>query len=238
MKDKVRTLYGIPVGPYVRKVSLALRLKGLDCETVSVMPGDASNAAFSAISPLLKVPAFSDGDLNLADSSVICEYLDEAYPDIAIYPRDPRAKAQARWLEEYADTKVLEVCGRGIFFQRVVKPAMMQEAADDQAVQDNIDNAMPSVLNYLELQAVRLIGVRAEGPLEKSYLFGELSVPDLAIATHFLNAQYAGFTVDCRRWPQFASYLQRVYEHRVFVAEVQEYSPMMEGLLERSRLVA
>ena len=238
MKNGAMKLYGISLGPYVRKVAVVLRLKELAFESVPVMPGSDENPAFKAISPLLKVPAFSDGDLGLADSSVICEYLEDVYPEVAVYPSDPLEKSRARWLEEYADTKVVGVCGPGIFFQRVIKPGLMDTPADEALVTANIDNDMPPVLNYLEAQINELIGDRCNGTAEQSYLFGEVSVADIAIATQFLNAHYAGFDVDEKHWPALASYLQRVWAQPAFVEEVTQALPAMEDLLNKAGLAA
>jgi len=238
VKNDAMKLYGISLGPYVRKVAVVLRLKGLAFEVVPVMPGSDESPSFKAISPLLKVPAFSDGDLGLADSSVICEYLEDAYPEVAVYPSDPLNKSRARWLEEYADTKVVAVCGPGIFFQRVIKPAWTGTPADEALVAANINNDMPPVLNYLEAQVNELMGDRGKGPVAQAYLFGEIGVVDIAIATQFLNARYAGFDVDAKRWPALASYLQRVWAQPSFAEEITQALPEVEDILSKAGLAA
>jgi glutathione S-transferase len=47
-------------------------------------------------SPSGKVPALIDGDIVVWESMAIVEYLAEAYPDKAIWPNDPKARACAR----------------------------------------------------------------------------------------------------------------------------------------------
>ena len=42
------------------------------------------------------------------------------------------------------------------------------------------------------------------------FLFGSLSVADVAVATFFRNAAFARFTVDAARWPLTASFVERV----------------------------
>ena len=127
-------IYGMALSPYVRKVLAVLKLKGLDYELVPQMPF-ANDPEFRKISPLEKIPALQDGDLTLCDSSVICEYLEDAYPATAVYPSDAKAKAQARWLEELGDSKLAEFAG-GIFFQRFMRPNVFQQEADEAVVQD------------------------------------------------------------------------------------------------------
>jgi len=47
-------------------------------------------------SPSGKVPTLIDGDVAVWDSLSICEYVAEKFPDRAIWPRDPKARALAR----------------------------------------------------------------------------------------------------------------------------------------------
>ena len=42
----------------------------------------------------------------LTDSSVICQYLEDKYPTPSLYPADIVKRAQARWLEEFADNRM------------------------------------------------------------------------------------------------------------------------------------
>ena len=52
---------------------------------------------------------FTDDRVTLCDSSVICQYLEDRHPEPALYPRDLADRARARWLEEFADTRMGEV---------------------------------------------------------------------------------------------------------------------------------
>jgi glutathione S-transferase len=189
-------LHGASGSPYVRKVMIALAIKGLEYEHIQQMPF-SKDAEFLKISPLGKIPALQDGDFSLSDSSVICEYLDEAYPAVPLYPNKPQAKAQARWLENYAGSRVTELAG-GIFFQRFMRPMLKQES-DESLVENIIENKLPPVLDYLESQ------VPAEG-----FLFGEFSIADIAVVSPFVNASYVAYNLDATRWPTFAAFAERV----------------------------
>ena len=46
-----------------------------------------------------------DGSFSVYDSTVICEYLEDRYPERALYPRDPRQRAMCRLIEDIADTQ-------------------------------------------------------------------------------------------------------------------------------------
>ena len=70
-------LYYSATSPFARKVLMVLHLTGLmeNCELLLTNP--LENSSLRQINPLGKVPALIDGDLNLIDSPLICEYLDE-----------------------------------------------------------------------------------------------------------------------------------------------------------------
>ncbi len=214
-------VHGAILSPFVRKVLLVLEYKGLTYEQIDTMPGMAT-PEYLKISPLGKIPALEDGDLILADSSVICEYLEEQYPDIPMLPKTIAARARARWLEEYSDTKLVELCGGGLFFERVVKPTMLKQETNKEKVENTITNLLPPVLDYLESQV----------PV-KGFLFGEIATADLSIASQFINAEYADYRIDAARWPTLSAFVMRVKEQPVVAkrleAEVQVMKMMMGG---------
>ena len=189
-------LYGVCLSPFVRKVAVVLNLKGIDYEREDSFPHTLDRA----ISPLGKVPALVDGELAIADSSVICEYLEEHYPAVRTLPQSTAERARSRWLEEYGDSKLIELLGLGIFFERVVKKLIGAGESDESKVQNTIDKLLPPALDYLESQ------VPAAG-----FLFGAApGIADISVATHFINASYAGYEVDAARWPRTAAFVDRV----------------------------
>ncbi len=124
-------IVGSYVSPYVRKVLACLALKGLAYEIDPITPFFGGEA-FERLSPLRRIPVLVDGDLTLCDSSAICAYLDEAYPEPPLLPADVRNRARARWIEEYADTRLGDVFIWGLFYQSFVRPAVFQEEGDGQ----------------------------------------------------------------------------------------------------------
>lgn len=195
-------LYGALISPYVRKTATVMDIKGLNYELIMVIPGSPPEG-YAAISPLMKIPALVDGNTKIADSTVICEYLEDQYPTIATKPSLPADRAKSRWLEEYADTNVSEAAA-GIFFERLVKPALMNQPADEARVTHLIDELLPPVQDYLETQLP-----------EKDFLFGSLGSADISIATMFINAQYGGYQIDQQRWPKLQAFIERVKTHPV-----------------------
>ena len=197
---------GSYVSPYVRKVIACLNLKGLAYEIDPITPFFGDDA-FERMSPLRRIPVLVDGDLTLCDSSVICQYLDEAYPGRPLLPAGVKDRARARWLEEYADTRMGDVFIWGLFYQRVVHPAVWGQPGDAARVEKTLSQDAPAVLDYLEGQ------VPAEG-----FLFGDIGLADISIATFFRNAAYAHFAIEAARWPKTAAFVERVLGHPCIAA--------------------
>src|SRR5689334_18499357 len=145
----MRKILGSFISPFVRKVTLALEHKRLPFEQEHVTPINLPDG-FKRISPLGKIPAFVDDTVELCDSSIICQYLEDRHPEVPLYPKDPALAARARWLEEYADTKVLEVLGPPLFWERFVKPRFLKQPCDEARVAQNLESGIPPVLDYLE----------------------------------------------------------------------------------------
>jgi glutathione S-transferase len=101
-------LYSGPVSLFSRKVEIALGEKGLAYEREMVPFTQAGgyapkHPAVLAANPKGQVPVLVDGDLTLCDSTLILEYLEDAYPTPALYPAEPKPKARCRQWELYAD---------------------------------------------------------------------------------------------------------------------------------------
>src|SRR5204863_9803709 len=53
---------------------------------------------------------------------------------------------------------------------------------------------------------------------EEGWLFGEIGLADIAIASFFRNASYADFAIDAGRWPRSAGFVARALDHPCFAA--------------------
>ena len=190
-------LHGASGSPFVRKVQVALTLKGLPYEQVQQIPF-TRDAQYRKINPLGKIPALQDGDLTLCDSTVICEYLEDTYPQVPLYPSNSADKAKARWFEELGGSRVAELAA-GIFFQRFMRPMVLKQEADEELVAKIMNKQLPPILDYLEAQ------VPGEG-----FLFGDFMMADMSLMSPFVNAAYAGYEVDAQKWPGFSNFIARV----------------------------
>ncbi|MCZ6831464.1 MAG: glutathione S-transferase family protein, partial [Gammaproteobacteria bacterium] len=187
-------IYGANLSPFVRKVLAVCSIKGLDYEHQVVTPGSPPEG-YLKISPLGKIPALEDGDLAVSDSSVICEYLEEKYPAIPVLPADPADRARARWLEEFADTRLVEAVAP-FFFENVFKGILGMGEPDTAKLEQLATEVIPGRLEYVESQ------VPAEG-----FLFGTIGTADAALCSPLINAGYGGFEADASLYPNTVAFL-------------------------------
>jgi len=216
------TIIGSFVSPYVRKVLACINLKRLSYEVDPITPF-FGNDEFERLSPLRRIPVLIDGDLSVSDSTVICEYLDEAYSGHALLPRDPKDRARARWLEEFADTRLGDIFIWGLFYQKIVHPMVWGEPGDQARIDRILNEDAPAALDYLERQ------LPADG-----FLFGEIGLADIAIASFFRNAAYAGFEPDAARWPRTAGFVARTLAHPS-IADLLPFEDVQRGAAMKGR---
>jgi glutathione S-transferase len=205
MPDRVRII-GSYVSPYVRKVLVCLHVKGVPYEIDPIIPFMGDDR-FSALSPLRRIPVLIDDRVTLSDSSVICQYLEDRYPTPPLYPADVADRARARWLEEFADTRMGDVFIWRLFNQVTIRPFVWGEETDHALVAKTLAEDVPAVLDYLESLAP------ADG-----FFFGPLSIADVSVTAFFRNAAFARFRVDAARWPRTAGLVDRVLASPPFQA--------------------
>ncbi len=184
---------------------VCLELKQIPYEIDPIVPF-FGNEDFGRISPLRRIPVLIDEHVTLPDSSAICEYLEDRYPDPPTFPKAPEERAKARWFEEYADTRMGEVFIWRLFNQQVINRFVWGDPTDEAVLRRAREEEIPSILDYLE----------AELP-ESGTLFDEIAVADIAVAAFFRNASFARFSVDAERWPTTAAYVSRILAHPAFV---------------------
>jgi len=122
------TIIGGPVSPYVRKVLTECEMKGISYQVDPIVPFYGDDR-FSELNPLRRVPVFVDDQVSVSDSTVTCEYLEERYPAPPLLPKTPAERARARWIEEYADTHMGDICIWRIFYEAVVNPLVWRRRA-------------------------------------------------------------------------------------------------------------
>jgi len=108
----VLKLYGFAVSNYFNMVRMALAAKGIEYEEVTLFPSQDED--WLAKSPMGKVPCLETPEGSLAETAVIIEYLDEAYPGHPLLPGNAFERARIRQMMHVLE-KYIELPARRLF---------------------------------------------------------------------------------------------------------------------------
>ncbi len=130
----MRRLYHFALSPFSRKVRIALGEKKLDFELVSENYWERRRE-FLAMNPAAQVPVLIDTDGNkFAESTAICEYLEDVYSDIALIGKNPSDRAEVRRLAGWFNSKFYYEVTKYVVDEKVIKFLRNQGAPDSGAL--------------------------------------------------------------------------------------------------------
>ena len=101
-------LFDHPLSSYAQKVKIMLREKGVafDARLPDGFGTGRGDTALAAANPRNEVPVLLlDDDTPIFDSTVIADYVEERWPEPALMPADPLARARVRMIEEVCDSQ-------------------------------------------------------------------------------------------------------------------------------------
>ena len=167
-------LFSGPLSLFSRKVEIALGEKRLAFERIMVPFTQESgyqpkHPEVLRINPKAQVPVLIDGDLELYDSTLIFEYLEDAYPRPPLYPTDPKDRARCRTIELMADEVLLPLI-RPLMHRTEPPLADAAKQAERVAAATAAERAL--LKSYRDLEA--LLG-------DANYFCGEFTVADIAM---------------------------------------------------------
>ena len=195
-------ILGVPFSAHTRKVILTLREKAVPYETVPVIPLNPP-PGWQELSPLGKIPVLRTPELTVADSSVICQYLERLHPNPAVYPAAAADFARALWLEEFVDSGVAPHVLGGLLLQRVFAPRFLNKAPDELLIRRSLEQELPPRFGYLE----RCV--------DGDFLVGaQLSIADITVASMLINYHFAGERLD--RFPKLQKYFKTLLRRPCF----------------------
>jgi glutathione S-transferase len=206
--------YASPVSLYCAKLRILLRHKQLEWQEVH--PDGGYNAeSFRQLVPAGTMPAIADGELVLADSEAIAEYLEETHPEPAMLPRQAAARARCRERSRFHDTR-LEPEVRRLFAHVGVATAS-----------SDIVRAQSAALIQRFTELSRLLA--ADTTLDTS----QLSLGDCGFPVSF--AWIDAFTAVmglALEWPQnLRDYRAQIEQHAAVRKELAAYAPAMDAWL-------
>ena len=192
----VPVVYGSMISPYVRKVLITLQMKHIAYDLQELIPFVAEHKQkILALNPLGKVPVYQEGDFLLADSSVICAYLEKKHPANPLYPAPAESFARCLWYEEYADNHLIPTIAT-VFFHTMLA-TRFNVVPDRGAVKLALESQLPEIFNYLDHE----IGAK------KYLVANQLSLADISMISPFINFEFAGHAVDAKKWKNLSRYV-------------------------------
>ena len=177
----MRTLFHLWLHPFSRKVRIVLSEKQLDYE-LKLEKVWERRTEFLALNPAGDVPVLVEPDgTTLANSSVICEYLEEVYPNVNLLGPDPVQKAETRRLVSWFDVKFNREVTENLVGEKLMKRFLKLGEPHGPSIRAGHAN-IHYHLDY--------IGFLTE---KRNWLAGDdFSLADIAAASHISAVDYIG----------------------------------------------
>lgn len=171
-------LYHFPLSPFSRKVRLSLAEKKIEVELVEERYWE-QNPDFLRRNPAGKVPVLKLGNHTMADSTAICEYLEEAYPTPSLLPQNAEARYEVRRIVAWFDDKFYSEVTSKLIGERVFRKIMGTGYPDSA----NVKSGSRAVKYHLDYMAQLLD--------QRRWLAGnEMSLADFAAAAQLSCLDY------------------------------------------------
>jgi glutathione S-transferase len=141
-------VHSIPGSPYGRAVFAGLEEKHADYRLASLTPETSKREPHLSRHPFGRVPVLQHGDLLLYETQAILRHLDRVLPQPPLTPSALQAAARMDQVMNICDWYLFQGVSNVIGFQRIVRPRLLGQPADEAA----IATAMPkahAVINEL-----------------------------------------------------------------------------------------
>lgn len=135
-------LYGAIASPYVARVLMYARIKGIDLQLSEAPGGNIKSPEYLKLNPIGKMPTLEVDGKGIGESTVICDYLEDMYPQNSGLPADPYDRARSRLIARIVDLYIGPQIGP-LFRQ-------MNPATRDQAVIESAAKEIAKTYGYAE----------------------------------------------------------------------------------------
>jgi len=209
-------LYGYWRSSSAYRVRIALNLKGLAYRQMAVHlvrdGGEQHSDEYRRLNPLGLVPALVHGENVIVESLAICEYLEELFPEPALLPRSPTARARVRALALGIACEIQPLNNLAVL--HYLKTGF---SADEQAVKAWYHR-------WIERGFMALETWLAEGGELGAYCHGDTpGLADCCLVPQVYNAER--FDCDLGPYPRIREITARCRQLEAFIAAAPENQP-------------
>jgi glutathione S-transferase len=127
-------IHGILGSPFVRSAQMACEEKSAPYRVAELAPGTLRGADYAKLHPFARVPTIEHGDYRLYETQAILRYIDAAFPEPSLQPRDPRAIGRMNQIIGINDWYFFPKVAGIVVFNRIVGPKMMGTTPDEAAI--------------------------------------------------------------------------------------------------------
>jgi len=234
-------LYHAPISTCSQKVRLVLAEKGLKYESVFIdlQKGEQFAADYMARNPSGVVPTLEDAGSVLIESTLINEYLEDAYPEPALAPRDPVHRHRMRlWCKRIDELH--PSCGVATYAIGV-RPGLLKRSAEEVdalvgSIPDPVRRATRRSVVDHGIQApefsgayqahVRTFTLAEESLSGASFLAGDaFSLADAAFLPYVLRVDHLNLGGLLEDRPALNDWYQRIQARPSYGSAVAEFLP-------------
>jgi len=211
-------ILGALASPYVARVVMFANLKGIEIP-MEPAPGGMGSDEYKAINPIGKIPSLVVDGQCIAESEVICEYLESAYPDPALLPSDPMQQAQSRMISRITDFYVAP--------HNTPLTRMRSRGERDQAIIDNGVAEFAKAFSYID----HFMG---SGPFAAgdSPTIGDCAlVPFVVMLKRSVFANFPEVADPTEAGGRIADWWQAIQNHPVCKKSADQYDVALEAFL-------
>ncbi len=219
-------LYTHPMSPCAQKVRIVLAEKRLDWvhHHVDLPNKENLRPEYLKLNPLGVVPTLVDQGNPVIESSLICEYLEERFPEHSLRPDDNLARAKMRFWMKQIDNKLHPSCG-ALQWPLVMRPTIMAKTEQERAeLLDKIPEKprrerqkrliklgldAPDVIDAIKVY--RNIILEMEKTLQhQDWILGDtFSLADICLAPYFQTIDQFGWQVFFKDCPKVEQWFAR-----------------------------
>lgn len=234
------TLYHNDMSVCSAKVRMAFAEKGVAWQGVhlDLRAGDTQKPDYVALNSNQLVPTLVHDGRAVIELNIICEYIDDAWPEPALRPADAYRRARMRMRMKLLDDWVHGACGtvslciafRHQFLQRA--PAEVKAYSDrliDPARRERLKQALelgmdaPAFAPAVQRLAKLIADIDTALADTRWLASDSFSLADIAYAPYMIRLMQVGFADAVEARPRVAAWANRLFERASYKAGVEAW---------------